>query len=304
MYRGSPLSLIACNMKRVIRILLWLIFLWTPPLFAQVQFYLVPKETLLQRLAVSPLKNTERQAALVKMFADVGCKAELQPVKDSGMSNVICILPGASTDTIIVGGHVDKVEVGNGIVDDWSGASMLPTLYESLKTIRIRHTVIFVGFADEEKGLLGSKYYVKQMTPEARTRAKEMINLECLGMNPTEVWASHSDRRLLNALFAVAQAMKVKVSEVNVERVGTADSESFAAAKIPRTTIHSVDQKTLSVLHSPQDNLLAINPDFYYESYRLIAEYLATIDAQNGVTQPGDAVAATPGNAITLKGTN
>ncbi len=234
----------------------------------------------MERLASAPLKNQDREQSLVKMFADVGCKAELQPVKHSNLANVICTLPGSSPDAIIVGGHLDKVSLGKGIVDDWSGASMLPTLYESLNTLPRRHTFIFIAFADEEKGLVGSRYYVKEMSRDARIHAKEMINLECLGMNPTEVWASHSDPKLLNELAAVSQAMKIDLKAVNVEKVGTADSESFAAAGIPRTTIHSVDQKTLAVLHSDRDNIKAVHPDLYYDSYRLIAAYLAVVDEQ------------------------
>ncbi|MGZ4787258.1 MAG: M28 family metallopeptidase [Terriglobales bacterium] len=248
------------------------------PAAPQVRFHLVEKDTVLQRLASAPLKNEDREHALVHLFAAVGCKAELQPVKHSKLANVICTLPGSSPDTIIVAGHFDKVDRGKGIVDDWSGASMLPTLYESLKTLPRRHTFIFVAFADEEKGLVGSRYYVQLMSPDARSHAKEMINLECLGMNPTEAWASHSDPKLLSALTLVAKGMNIPVSAVNVEKVGTADSESFAAAKIPRTTIHSVDQKTLRVLHSESDNMKAIHPDLYYESYRLIAGYLAAVD--------------------------
>ena len=234
---------------------------------------------MLQRLASAPLKNEDREQKLVDLFTAVGCKAELEPLPHSKFANVICILPGTSRDTMIIGGHFDKVERGKGIVDDWSGASMLPSLYQSLKSLSRRHTIVFIGFAEEEKGLIGSRYYVKEMTPEARSHAKEMINLECLGMNPTEVWASHSDTKLLNALAAVADEMKIPLSAVNVENVGTADSESFAEAKIPRTTIHSVDQKTLAVLHSDNDNMDAIHPDQYYESYRLIAAYLATVDS-------------------------
>lgn len=255
------------------------VLLLSAPAAGQVGYRVVPKDTLLSRLASAPIKNEDREHALVDMFASVGCQAQLESLPHSKYANVICILPGASTDTMIIGGHFDKVDQGQGMVDDWSGASMLPSLYESLKAEPRRHTIIFIAFAEEEKGLIGSRFYVKRMTAEQHSDAKEMINLECLGMNPPEVWASHSDKKLLSALAAVADAMKIPLSAVNVERVGTADSESFAAAKIPRTTIHSVDQKTLGVLHSDKDNIKAIHPDEYYESYRLIAAYLASVDA-------------------------
>jgi Peptidase family M28 len=271
------------------------------PAAAQVRYQLVKKDILMQRLASAPLKNEDREQALVEMFASVGCKAELEQLPHSKLANVICVLPGTSTDTMIVGGHFDKVDRGKGIVDDWSGASMLPSLYQSLKDRPRRHTIIFIGFAEEEKGLIGSKYYVKEMTDSDRGKTKEMINLECLGMNPTEVWASHSDPKLLNALFAVAKAMKIPLSIVNVEKVGTADSESFAAMNIPRTTIHSVDQQTFAVLHSDRDNITAIHPDEYYESYRLIAAYLAIAD--DGLDRAGGAtrtVSAPSGKAVEL----
>jgi hypothetical protein len=69
---------------------------------------------------------------------------------------------------------------------------------------------------------------------------------------------------------------------VNVDRVGTTDSESFAQFKIPRITIHSVTQETWPILHSKQDALTAIHPDDYYASYHFIVAYLAFLDATLG----------------------
>ena len=86
---------------------------------------------------------------------------------------------------------------------------------------------------------------------------------------------------------AVAAAMKIPLEGVNVEKVGTADSESFAAYDIPRTTIHSLTQETLPILHTDRDTLKEINDDDYYQSYQLIATYLAVIDARLG--QPSSA---------------
>ena len=65
---------------------------------------------------------------------------------------------------------------------------------------------------------------------------------------------------------------------VNVERVGTDDTESFRDKKVPAITIHSITQETLPVLHSPRDNLAAINVDYLYDSYRVVGVYLAYID--------------------------
>ena len=232
----------------------------------------------MQRLESAPDKNQDRQQALADLFQSVGCKPTLQPVKHTKAANVICVLPGQTDEVVIVGGHFDHVSRGNGIVDDWSGAALLPSLYESLKNIDHRYTLVFVGFAEEELGLVGSNFYVHEMTKEDRVKTAAMVNIECLGLTPTKVWLSHSDRPLLEALARVAAGMKLEVQGVNVERVGTADSESFAAVKIPRITIHSITQETFHVLHSTDDSIKAVHPDQYYESYRLIAGFLSAID--------------------------
>lgn len=232
----------------------------------------------MQRLQSAPNMNADRQKALVEMFSQVGCQPTEQPIKRSKDANVICVLKGETEDEIVVGGHLDHVEYGDGIIDDWSGASLLPTLYESLKSGMRHHTIVFVAFNKEEIGLVGSASYVKQLSPAEKSHVKAMVNLECLGLTKTKVWLSHSDKPLLAALAAVAKAMKLEVEGVNVEKVGTADSESFAAAGIPRITLHTVTQDTLHLLHSRNDNMKAIHPDDYYENYRLVAGYLAALD--------------------------
>ncbi len=59
---------------------------------------------------------------------------------------MICVLPGNSEKVIIVGAHFDHVSDGSGVVDNWSGASLLPSLYQALKDHPRKHTFIFIGF--------------------------------------------------------------------------------------------------------------------------------------------------------------
>ena len=87
------------------------------------------------------------------------------------------------------------------------------------------------------------------------------------------MWATHSDKVLLDALGSVAFVNKLPVSAMNIEKVGSTDSESFARYQIPRITLHSVTQKTYPILHSPFDRIAIIKMDDYYTSYRLIAEH-------------------------------
>ena len=65
---------------------------------------------------------------------------------------------------------------------------------------------------------------------------------------------------------------------MNVPNGATADSESFAHYHIPRITLHSVTPETWSILHSSRDKISAVKMNDYYDSYKLIAEYLAYLD--------------------------
>jgi len=147
-----------------------------------------------------------------------------------------------------------------------------------------RHTFVFVGFSAEEKGLVGSAYYAQHLTPEQRGHIAGMVNLDSLGLGPTEVWATHADKVLLDALAAAASASNLRAEAMNVDEVGSADSESFATYHIPRITLHSVTQQTWPILHSSRDKLDAIRMQDYYDSYHLIAAYLAYLDNALGKT--------------------
>ena len=107
---------------------------------------------------------------------------------------------------------------------------MLPALLYSLNAQPRHHTWIFVGFSAEERGLIGARSTVDQLSSEQRARIEG--NLDTLGLGPTEVWATHSDKVLLDALGSVAFVSKFPVSAMNIEKVGSTDSESFARYQI------------------------------------------------------------------------
>ncbi len=88
----------------------------------------------------------------------------------------------------------------------------------------------------------------------------------------------YADKNLLQQLYKIADALHLPIVGVNVERVGSTDSESFREKKIPSIALHSVTSETLKILHSPQDTIEAVKLDEYYQSYRLIAAYLAFLD--------------------------
>ncbi len=251
------------------------------PAVAQVAVRELDRDIILQRLDISATSTADRQALLKHAFEPAGCRGDRlreQPVKYSRIGNVVCILPGAGNRVIIVGAHFDCVDDGSGIADNWSGAALLPSLYESLASRPRNHTFIFVGFTEEELGMRGSDAYAGSMSKQERARASAMLNLDTLGLATTSVWLSHADDKLVKHILKVARAMNLPLTAVNFEKVGATDSEPFERRNIPSLTLHSVTQENYHILHSPQDRLASIHPNDYYDSYRLAAVFLAYLD--------------------------
>ena len=272
-------------------LLLLPLYSWTSIFAEGVRFALVPRPIVEERLGKYAGNNEQREATLKQMFSDAGCDDQHlseQSVKGSRQPNVICTLPGSSDRVIIVGAHYDRVSAGDGVVDNWSGASLLPSLYEAVKGQPRQHTYIFIGFTDEEQGFVGSRFYVRQMTKQQVAVTDAMVNMDTLGLAPSEVWASHSDKRLTSALVNIARRLNFPITGVDVEQIGSSDGEVFAERKIPRITVHSLTQASWSagILHSSKDKISAIHPDDYYQTYDLLAAYIAFLDQVLGSPTP------------------
>jgi len=256
----------------------------------EVRYDTISRKIIESRLGKYAGDNKQREIALKEMFSVSGCDDQHlseQPVRGSRLPNVICLLPGKSENVIVVGAHFDHVSLGDGVVDNWSGASLLPSLYETIKNEARRHTYVFIGFTDEERGEVGSRFYVQHMTKEQVAQTDAMVNMDSLGLATTEVWASHSDKKLTSAMAYVAGRLNLPVTGVDVEKVGSTDAEQFAERKIPRITIHSLTQKTWDarILHTPKDKLSAMQLDDYYQTYTLVAAYIGFLDQVAGTSE-------------------
>ncbi len=260
-----------------------LVLLLCPTLIGQnIRFHALDQTVLANRLKLSPKTNELRQAGVEQLFAESGCTSDhlsKVPVKKTKLSNVFCVIPGDTDRTILVSAHYDKVLVGDGTVDNWSGAALLASLQQSLEGIPHRHRILFVSFCCEEEGLVGSRSYVEGLSKEEAAKISAVINIDTVGLSPTKLWVSHADKHLSQILLAAAQTMNLPLSGMDVDRVGSSDSESFERLKVPRMTLHSVTQQTLHILHSSDDQIKAIHMDDYYQTYKLVAGFISLLDS-------------------------
>ena len=253
------------------------------PLAAQtsITFTTVSKDVIERNLHAVENTNLKREQKLHSMFEEAGCTGDQlreQPLKHVKSPNIICTLPGETDSVILVGAHTDFVDSGKGVVDNWSGCSLLPAFFTSLKGTPRRHTFVFAGFTDEEQGLVGSKFYVRELGQAGLEKLNAVVNLDSLGTGPTKFEMDRADQTLAEAFLKVASSIKLPLSVVNAHKVGRSDSDSFQDHKLPTINIHSLTQETFPILHTKRDQMDAIRFDDYYDSYRLIHVYLAYLD--------------------------
>ena len=177
----------------------------------------------------------------------------------------------------MVGAHYDSAG-GDGVIDNWTGAILLPSLGQFVREKQRRHAFEFVAFAAEEKGLLGSSAYLKALTKDERKQIAAVVTLDSLGLATTKCWPNSSSEELVFMAARVAQAMQLDFAGVDVDAVGTTDSATFHRAGIPVLSLHSVTQDTWRVINSSKDVWSSLKWKEYYETHKFVSALLIYLD--------------------------
>ncbi|MFB3776690.1 MAG: M28 family metallopeptidase [Bryobacteraceae bacterium] len=248
-----------------------------PQIYAQsISFTPVAPSVLEERVKLVASEDRDRMQALKKLFEDAGCpQVSEQAVSGAPTPNIVCTLPGKEPATVVIGAHYGKPAKGDGVIRNWSGAALLPSLLESLNKSSRRLTFVFVGFSDQQKGLRGSKAYAKDAKKDT---VKAMVNIESLGLGPTKIWLDQADKNLVSGMARVATSLKVPISGMNLDEATEVDSQPFKDKNIPTIHVHSISAADVAIPGSEKDTAAALQMDEYGNTYRLLAVYLAFLD--------------------------
>ncbi|MGH2655482.1 MAG: M20/M25/M40 family metallo-hydrolase [Actinomycetota bacterium] len=90
---------------------------------------------------------------------------------------------GRGDRTVVVGAHLDSVAAGPGINDNGSGSATILEVAEEFAELGIqpRNKVRFAWWGAEEEGLLGSEYYVSQLSKREIKNIAVNLNFDMLG---------------------------------------------------------------------------------------------------------------------------
>ncbi len=158
----------------------------------RVVFEKVPKLTW----AVSTVQDDYTVFQLVatawpSLFTNYKASVNAKFLKNYTSENIVGLIPGTEKPDsfLVLTAHFDHLgkmgsgenaPVFRGANDNASGVAMLLKLAETLAKKPMRYSVLFIAFAGEEAGLLGSDYFVKHpMVPLKNIRF--LVNMDLLG---------------------------------------------------------------------------------------------------------------------------
>lgn len=226
------------------------------------------------------------------------------------MRNVVALLAGAGSNqdqTIVLGAHYDHIgrsasgrpesasstsPVCNGADDNASGVAVMLEVARRLaqRGAKLPRRVVFIAFAGEETGLLGSSFYVAQpIVPLKQTVA--MLNLDMVGRMRDEklmVLGSESGRQFGAVLERVNRAHGLNLSTV-AGRSGASDHLAFYNRKIPVmhffTGLHED-------YHRPSDDFEKLNLTGMAQVVRFVEDVIVALAE---MPQPPDFVSLASG---------
>jgi len=185
--------------------------------------------------------------------------------------NVVGFVDRKAKNTIVIGAHYDHLGWGdenslseekaihNGADDNASGVAALLSIAEQLKGISLGNNILFIAFSGEEKGLLGSNFFVKNSTVDVAS-FNYMINMDMVGR-------LDENRRL--AIYGVGTSPSFIPSLNTIDNpsfqfkmdssgVGPSDHTSFYFENVP--VLHFFTGQHAQY-HKPEDDVELINFD-------------------------------------------
>ena len=88
---------------------------------------------------------------------------------------------GNDDNVVMVGGHLDSVFAGPGINDNGSGSAAILEVAEQMKKVKPNNTVRFAWWGAEESGLVGSDFYVANLSQAERDQIALYLNFDMVG---------------------------------------------------------------------------------------------------------------------------
>lgn len=191
--------------------------------------------------------------------------------KEVKTMNVVAVLEGSDpifkNEFVVIGAHLDHVGKQAGLLfpganDNASGSAGVIEIAKAFvnNKEKPKRSIIFVLFASEEQGLLGSKHFVDNLKiPKEKIVA--MLNLDCIGYGDS---IQVGNGKSAPQLWKIAKDLDEKNFKLMINNSwggGGADATPFHEKGIP--SIYFVSKYSYDHLHLPTDTIETLNPDLF-----------------------------------------
>jgi Zn-dependent M28 family amino/carboxypeptidase len=131
------------------------------------------------------------EAAGLELAATPGLVLRLETDTFRGIATTSNVLAetrfGNASNVVMVGAHLDSVNEGPGIQDNGSGSAAILEAALQMKNVRPRNKVRFAWWGAEESGLVGSTYYVANLSAAEQAKIALYLNFDTIG-SPNHVY--------------------------------------------------------------------------------------------------------------------
>lgn len=194
-----------------------------------------------------------------------------QTMHDEKSHNLVCDLKGESDDWIICTAHYDSVPNSRGAYDNATGAVCLYGIADELRDKPLKHNVRLVWCGSEERGLLGSKAYVKEHKEELE-KAKLVVNIDMIGcILGKRIAMSTADQSLVHFVDYYAKMAGYPLE--SSQGVYSSDSTPFADAGVPAVTF-ARDSVNTARIHCRFDVMEHLSQKMLEEDTRFILSFV------------------------------
>jgi aminopeptidase S len=187
-----------------------------------------------------------RRAAIAAQLDALGIPYRLEEFKSEGRTgvNILAALPAppGAGKQILLGAHSDRVEVGQGAVDDASGDCTILELLAAFQRAPLTRYRLSAAFFDlEEVGLVGSAAYVaahRQSLPAI------YLNFDVFAYGDT-LWVGSIDDQSLSARAMRQAAAGTRFPLTMGADYPPGDDRSFVAAKVETLGMALIDGREI-----------------------------------------------------------
>ena len=204
------------------------------------------------------LSEMLKKGKTVRVKIDLSCET----LPDAESANVIGEIRGSEKpgEVIVIGGHLDSWDKGQGAHDDGAGAvqSMEALLLLKELGLKPKRTIRCVLFMNEENGLRGGKAYAEAKRP-AGEKDIAAIETDAGGFAPLGFGVTTD-----SAAFEKFKKFSGPLEAIGADRIqkggGGADISPLAEAGVPMIGLMPENQRYFDYHHSDKDTIDKVNP--------------------------------------------